>query len=202
MTPDVASRAIEPFFTTKGDKHASGMGLSLAFGAVKQANGELRIDTAPGRGTTVTLILPALDASTPAGPKSAPFPDDIVRPEPLAGRPRVLVVDDDPPVLSVMTQQLRWLGCEAIGASSADAALRLLLADQSFALMFSDIDLGSGQDGFALAREARRLRPSLRVLLTTGKLIDRGEAEDHPPILPKPFTQRDLADKLREVLDP
>ncbi len=202
MTPEVASRAIEPFFTTKGDRQSSGMGLSLAYGVVKQAMGELRIDTAPGRGATVSLILPLLDASPPAGQKSAPFRDDIVRPEPLAGRPRVLVVDDDPPVLSVMTQQLQRLGCEAIGASSADAALRLLLADQSIALMFSDIDLGSGQDGFALAREARRLKPSLKVLLTTGKPIDRGEAEDHPPILPKPFTQRDLADKLREVLEP
>ncbi len=202
MTPEVAMRAVEPFFTTKGDKHSTGLGLSLAYGVVKQAKGELRIDTAPGRGATVTLIVPLLDQAS-ARQKSPEPRDYLARPEPLAGRPRVLVVDDDPPVLSVMTQQLERLGCEAIGASSAEGALRLLTADQSFDLMFSDIDLGAGHDGFTLAREARGIRPKLPILLTTGKLIDRGgEADEHPPILPKPFTQRELADKLREVLEP
>ncbi len=201
MTPEVAMRAVEPFFTTKGDKQSTGLGLSLAYGVVKQAKGELRIDTAPGRGATVTLIVPLLDQA-PAGQRAPATRDYLARPEPLAGRPRVLVVDDDPPVLSVMTQQLERLGCEAIGASSAEGALRLLLADQSFDLMFSDIDLGAGHDGFTLAREVRSLRPSLPILLTTGKLMDRGEDEEQPPILPKPFTQRELADKLREVLAP
>ena len=201
MTPEVAMRAVEPFFTTKGEKHSTGLGLSLAYGVVKQAKGELRIDTAPGRGATVTLIVPLVD-QMPAGQQTSVPRDYLARPEPLAGRPRVLVVDDDPPVLSVMTQQLERLGCEAIGASSAEGALRLLLADQSFDLMFSDIDLGAGHDGLTLAREVRSLRPSLPILLTTGKLMDRGESDEHPPILPKPFTQRELAEKLREILEP
>ena len=200
MAPEVAARAIEPFFTTKGDKQSPGLGLSLVYGAVKQAQGETRIDTRPGRGTTVTLILPLVEEVAVAAPGTA-APGAETGPGRLPGRPRVLVVDDDAPVLSVMTAQVERLGCEAIGTSSADGALRLLQAEQSFDLMFSDIDLGAGLDGFMLAREARTLHPGLRILLTTGKLIDRGDSGDgKPPILPKPFTQRELADKLREVL--
>jgi len=202
MTPEVAAKAIEPFFTTRKEDKATGLGLSLAYGVVKQAGGELKIDTEAGRGTVVTLVLPlvaeTVDLREPKGNGAAKVPAGALPPL------RVLVVDDDAPVLSVMTAQLGRLGCETVGASSAEGALRVLDADARFDLMLSDIDLGPGQDGYALAREVGALLPDLRVLLTTGKLIERGDVagDDSPPVLPKPFTQRELAEKLREVLGP
>jgi PAS domain S-box-containing protein len=203
MAPEVAARAIEPFFTTKQDEKSVGLGLSLAYGVAKQAGGELRLDTEPGRGTVVTLVLPLAPSAEAVAPSDdRPVSNGKTAASPLA-RPRVLVVDDDAPVLSVMTAQLGRLGCETVGASSAEGALRLLEADPRFDLMLSDIDLGAGQDGYSLAREARTLLPDLRVLLTTGKLVDRRDAagvDDGPPVLPKPFTQRELAEKLRQVL--
>ena len=202
MSPDVASRAIEPFFTTKPEGQASGLGLSIAYGVVKQARGEIRIDSEEGKGTIVTLTLPLVEAPATAADRepAAVGQPAVTAPPVVAGRPRVLVVDDDAPVLSVMKAQLERLGCETVSASSADSALRLLAADQRFDLLFSDIDLGSGPDGFALAREARTLRPSVRIMLTTGKLVERGESDESPPILPKPFTLHELAVRLRKVL--
>jgi CheY-like chemotaxis protein len=203
MTPEVAARAVEPFFTTKRHEKATGLGLSLAYGTVKQAGGDLRIDTEPGRGTAVALVLPLLAEGAKAGQGQ---PDGAAKAAASAlGRLRVLVVDDDAPVLSVMTAQLGRLGCETAGASSAEDALRQLESDLRFDLMLSDIDLGAGKDGYALAREVRTLRPDLPVLLTTGKLIERGDAvgdDGGPPVLAKPFTQRELAEMLREVLGP
>ncbi len=201
MPPEVLSRAIEPFFTTKPEGQASGLGLSLAYGVVKQAGGEIRIESEPGRGTTVTLILPLVEDSATLENSNAPM---VVQPDALAAkasRPRVLVVDDDGPVLSVMSAQLQRLGCETVGASSAEAALRLLAADRPFDLLFSDIDLGSGRDGFTLASEAKTIRPDIRIMLTTGKLVERGDADETLPILPKPFTLRELEERLRDVLD-
>jgi len=203
MTPEVAAKAIEPFFTTKREEKAPGLGLSLAYGVVKQAGGELRIDTEAGRGTVVTLVLPLVAESADHRPHRSN--GTATAPASALPRLRVLVVDDDAPVLSVMTAQLGRLGCETVGASSGEGALRVLEADARFDLMLSDIDLGAGLDGYALAREVRMLHPDLRVLLTTGKLIERGDmagGDGGPPVLPKPFTQRELAEKLREVLGP
>ena len=194
MSPDVVSRAIEPFFTTKPEGQASGLGLSLAYGVVKQAHGEIKIESVPGKGTVVTLILPLVESA------SATVESDRAAPSTAADRPRVLVVDDDAPVLTVMAAQLELLGCETVSASSAGGAIRVLQADQRFDLLFSDIDLGPGLDGLALAREARALRPDIRILLTTGKLVERAASDESAPILPKPFTLRELADRLRGVL--
>ncbi len=194
MSPDVVSRAIEPFFTTKPEGQASGLGLSLAYDVVKQAHGQIKIESAPGKGTVVTLILPLVESA------SATVESDRAAPSTAADRPRVLVVDDDAPVLTVMAAQLELLGCETVSASSADGAIHLLQADQRFDLLFSDIDLGPGFDGLALAREAKALRPDIRILLTTGKLVERAASDESAPILPKPFTLRELADRLRGVL--
>ncbi len=200
MPPEVLSRAIEPFFTTKPEGQASGLGLSLAYGVVKQAGGEIRIDSEPGRGTAVTLILPLVEAAATVGPSDEPVVVQPAAPAVAVRRPRVLVVDDDGPVLTVMSAQIERLGCETVGASSAEAALRLLAADRPFDLLFSDIDLGSGRDGFALASEAKTLRPDIRIMLTTGKLVERGDSDETLPILPKPFTLRELEERLRDVL--
>ncbi|MBM3534205.1 MAG: PAS domain S-box protein [Alphaproteobacteria bacterium] len=199
MTQEVAARAVEPFFTTKRDKKAAGLGLSLVYGAVKQAGGELRIDTEVGRGTTVTFMLPLVSESDDA--LSGRSNGSTKAAASALARLRVLVIDDDAPVLSVMTAQLRRLGCETVGASSAEDALDVLETDPRFDLMLSDIDLGAGRDGYALAREVRLLRPDLKVLLTTGRLVERSE-DGSPPVLPKPFTQHELEEKLREVLGP
>lgn len=83
MPPEVLSRAIEPFFTTKPEGQASGLGLSLAYGVVKQAGGEIRIDSEPGRGTTVTLILPLVEAAATEKPRMRPWPSSRPRPLPI-----------------------------------------------------------------------------------------------------------------------
>ncbi len=197
MPAAVRERAFEPFFTTKEAGRGTGLGLSTVYGFVKQSGGAIHIDSAPGAGSTVALCLPGIAA---APGEAAVAPAAV----PLGAGLRVLVVEDDADVRAVALAFVEALGCRWTACASADAALAALTealdGHAPYDLLFSDITLGPGLDGLALAERAQALQPGLPVLLTSGYskyLTGSGPGSDGPslrwPVLRKPYTQDELA---------
>jgi PAS domain S-box-containing protein len=199
MSRDVLPRVFEPFFTTKEIGKGSGLGLSQVHGFVTQSGGHVAIDSKSGAGTTVTLYLPAVSqaaAGLRRGQSDA---------EGAAGR--ILVVEDDPEVLDVAVEMLRGLGYEVLTAPDGPSALAVLRRDAEIDVLFTDIVMPRGMNGVELAREARRLRPKVRVLLASGYpasvlAADHGAGDDGEfAFLGKPYRRAELADKLRALQD-
>ncbi len=195
MAPEVLAHAFEPFFTTKAGK-GSGLGLSMVYGFAKQSGGSVRIRSAPGAGTTVQLYLPRSLAPKRDAKGSLPAP---------ASAPReisILVVDDDEDVRAFSASALRDFGYRVFEAGSAADAIAVLQS-QPIDLLFSDIVMPGGMNGFELSREARTIRPDLPVLLTTGYADGpgRGDLDARIGVLPKPFRPSDLGNRIREILD-
>jgi len=199
MPPDVVNRAFEPFFTTKEVGKGTGLGLSQVYGFVTQSGGHVAIDSTPGSGTTVSLYLPAVSRAAAGGPSKR---TDVEKP-PAMGR--VLVVEDDPEVLDVTVETLRGFGWEVLTAPDGPSALSVLRRDADIDVLFSDIVMPRGMNGLELARQARRLRPTLRVLLASGYpasvlASDHGAGDDGEfPFLGKPYRAVELANKLRAL---
>ncbi len=199
MPPEVIQRAIEPFFTTKEPGKGTGLGLSMVYGFARQSDGHLRIDSEVGRGTTVRLYLrPALDTSDMA--EAEPSPSEHPR-----GGETILVVEDDAEVRAFATAQLLGLGYRVIEAADGAEASRILAGDAAIDLLFTDVVMPGGVTARELADRARNLRPGLKVLFASGYAQNYllQEGRDDPPlhILTKPYRKRDLALKVREVLD-
>jgi PAS domain S-box-containing protein len=197
MQPEVLARAFEPFFTTKEVGRGSGLGLSQVYGFVTQSGGHVEIDSAPGRGTTVTLYLPATPSVLTEADTNAAAPSQHIG--------RILVVEDDPEVLDVTVETLRSIGYEVLTAGDAPSALAVLRREADIDILFSDIVMPRGMNGVELARTALRLRPQLRVLLASGYpttalsgsrgiTVDTGFA-----FLSKPYRGADLAEALRTL---
>ncbi len=200
MSREVLKRAMDPFFTTKEAGKGSGLGLSMVYGFVRQSGGSVRIESIPGRGTQVELLLPV--ASSVPGDDDPPEATTATAATP--NHVRVLVVEDDADVRRVAVGLLRSLGYDPVEAGNAAHALELLHADPSIRLLFSDVVLGYGHTGFELAREARVLRPGLRVLLTSGYAQASPAADaalrEGAQLLRKPYRQDELASALARVL--
>ncbi len=195
MPPAVVERAIEPFFTTKAPSSGSGLGLSMAYGFAKQSGGHLAIDSVVGVGTTIRLYLPrAREAAMTAAlaPKqSAQDP---------TGTEAILLVDDNQTLLAVAHRNLVALGYTVLSAPSSPAALNILGSDESVDLLFTDLVMPEGMSGYELAEAAHQLRPSLKVLFTSGYASELQEHEGCH-LLHKPYDRHDLARALRGTLD-
>jgi CheY-like chemotaxis protein len=161
MPEDVRARAFEPFFTTKAPGAGSGLGLSQAFGVARQSGGTVAIDSAPGRGTSVRLLLPL----APRGDALPPTPVAVARP--AAHARRILLVDDDLKVLAVVEELLRSMGHAVTGAASGAEALAVLDRGLEIDLLISDVMMPEMQ-GTELALLVRRRLPSLPVLFLSG----------------------------------
>ncbi|WP_374310279.1 PAS domain-containing protein [Methylocella sp.] len=200
MTPEVVARAFEPFFTTKKVGEGTGLGLSQAYGFIRQSGGHMTIRSEPGRGATVEVFLPRLgDAQERRPPELARAGASAV-----ACGETVLVVEDEPAVRRFSVEALGELGYRPLEADGAAAALRLLDENPQVALMFTDVVMPE-MNGARLAEEARRRRPELKVLFTTGytrnAVVRDGALDAGVELLGKPFTVEELAAKLRDVLD-
>ncbi|WP_119458295.1 hybrid sensor histidine kinase/response regulator [Rhodospirillaceae bacterium SYSU D60014] len=161
MSEEVLARAVEPFFTTKGVGEGSGLGLSQVYGFARQSGGGARLESASGRGTTVTLLLP----------RSAVDAPNVLVAASAAGNARggrILLVEDDPIVGPLVSGSLEDLGYVVVQAATADAALAILTGGAPVDLLFTDIVMPGTTSGVELAWEARRLRPNLPIVLTTG----------------------------------
>ncbi|WP_160012401.1 PAS domain-containing sensor histidine kinase [Rhizobium sp. 18055] len=200
MTEEVKKRAIEPFFTTKDVGSGTGLGLSMVYGFVKQSGGHLQIYSELRHGTTIRIYLPALAETRPA-PALPAETTEVPHP---GGTELVLVVEDDPRVRKVAVARLRHMGYHVLEADSGRKALEVLADHPDVALLFSDIVMPGGMTGDEMATEAIKQRPELRVLFTSGYSEPTLASKDFIPgaeWLRKPYTARDLALKLRELLD-
>ena len=197
MPADVVDRAFEPFFTTKEVGRGSGLGLSMVYGFVRQSGGDVVIDSAPGAGTTVSLLLPKAAAALTVE-AAAP-----VKPPKTTGTERILVVEDDDAILAITSEFLTSLGYHVTCATNGPEALHILTSGQEFELLFTDIGMPHGMNGVELAREAKRLNGELKILLTSGyagDVLDRNGAAREFPIIAKPFLGAELAQSVRSVL--
>ncbi|MFL1462015.1 MASE4 domain-containing protein [Roseococcus sp. DSY-14] len=193
MAEAVRQRAAEPFFTTKEFGRGSGLGLAQVYGFAQGAGGEMALESAPGAGTAVTLRLPA--AAGEAAPRAAHGPAGALRP--ARGDEVVLAVEDEPAVLAAAVESLSDLGYRVEAARDAAEALALLDRGARVDVLFSDVVMPGGMNGVQLAVEARRRRPGLRVVLTSGYTNEAlaGEHRVPPdvPVLPKPWRREELA---------
>ncbi|KVG68158.1 hybrid sensor histidine kinase/response regulator [Burkholderia pseudomultivorans] len=193
IAPVLLDKVIEPFFTTKAAGEGSGLGLSSVYGFVRQSGGDLRIDSEVGQGTRVELWLPESAPPERRGAPAAPAAATV------AGRTgaRVLVVDDDPEVRDTALSQFTALGARADAVATGDAALRWLAEHGPVTLVLSDISLGAGGSGIALAARLAERWPAQRVALTSG--LPPEIHQTHPdwradlPFVPKPFDLAALA---------
>ncbi len=196
MSEETQARVFEPFFTTKGVGQGTGLGLAQVYGFARQSGGGVRLRSAPGQGTTVSLLLPVSGRAAPEKPAEAP---DLGSP-PMRGA-AVLVCEDDDDVAALVVDMLAQLGHAPTRVTTAGAALGALADGRAVDLLFTDILMPGGMDGLALAREAARRRPGLPVLLTTG--YTGGGAAAVPlglPLLRKPYRIDDLAQALQRAL--
>jgi PAS domain S-box-containing protein len=198
MTPEVKEKAFEPFFTTKGFGAGTGLGLSMVYGFVKQSGGHLQLYSEPGQGTSIRVFLPSAQNATVEGYNQT---SAIVSPK---GNETILVVEDDSRVRRVAVARLDDLGYRVIEASNAAEALEQLEHHRDIALLFTDVVMPGGMSGDELAQHARRKNPNLKVLLTSGYAepeIAGRELAFSGSWLKKPYTSKELALKLRSLLD-
>lgn len=194
MTPETLSRCCEPFFTTRGVA-GTGLGLTVCWSIARRLRGELAIESEFGRGTTVTLWLPACDPNA----ESDPEPDQPALPP--APPMHALVIDDRLGVIRTIQELLTQLGhtCNAVNSGSAGLAL---LAGIPFDVVITDLGM-PGMDGRTVAEEAKRIRPGIPVILMTGwaeELLDAGSPiPGVDRIIGKPLTIEQLATALAEV---
>jgi PAS domain S-box-containing protein len=201
MPKDVLERVFEPFFTTKEVGKGSGLGLSMVYGFVKQSNGHVAIYSEPGLGTTVRMYLPAQQTQLSRGAAQGRMHE---RRAMVGGAETVLVVEDDPFVRSYTVKCLQSLGYTVIAAVDGNDALQKLGTDVAIDLLFTDVVMPGGINGWELADLAQRSRPQLPVLLTSGyaleTLIKHGRTSGGSVVLTKPYRKADLARRLREAL--
>ncbi|MDB5687766.1 MAG: histidine kinase, partial [Rhizorhabdus sp.] len=200
MSPEVAERAFDPFFTTKEVGKGTGLGLSQVFGFVKQSGGHVAIYSEPGEGTTVKLYLPRF-----TGPITEARATEATSAIPEGRADEIiLVVEDEARVRHFSVDALRELGYTAISAADGREALQLLAENPSIGLLFTDVVMPE-MNGRRLADEARALRPTLKILYTTGytrnAVVHNGMLDAGVAFLAKPFSVAQLAVKIREVLD-
>ena len=199
MTPEVAARAFDPFFTTKELGKGTGLGLSMVYGFVKQSGGHVRIYSEVGLGTTVKIYLPV---GGPAGENGRSDKDPLERAP--AGRETILVVEDDDSVRGTIVAMLESLGYRVLAATDGVSGLKTIEQHAEVALLLTDVIMPGKLNGPALAREAAKRRPGVRVLYMSGYAENafgpggvQGAGGD---LLSKPFSKGDLARKIRDVL--
>jgi CheY-like chemotaxis protein len=196
MDDEVAQHLFEPFFTTKGAGGGTGLGLATVFGVVKQSGGGIYVYSEPGRGSTFKIYLPV----AAAGAEPA-----VVAPERKAerGSETIMVVEDDEGVRELVRLMLEANGYEVLTVEGAEEAARLCTA-RGIDLLLTDVVMPE-VSGSALAERLGALAPDMRILFMSGysdeAVVRHGELAASAAFLEKPFTERTLARKVREVLD-
>ncbi len=200
MSPEVLARVTEPFFTTKGHGQGTGLGLAMARGFAEQSGGGLGIDSTPGQGTTVRLWFPLASAVAAAAPDAGTDHASTT------GKPaRLIVVDDEPLVREIVTEQLEAAGYSVLSFPSGADALSALDAGEDADLIVCDLSM-PGMDGITLIREAHRRRPKLPAILLTGFATNAAEIAVGSAVggrftlLRKPVTDQHLVERVAVLL--
>jgi PAS domain S-box-containing protein len=199
MTREVREHAFEPFFTTKEVGKGTGLGLSMVYGFVKESGGHVLLDSAPGRGTTITLYFPRAPAA------QAPAPRKAGAAESPRGSERILLVEDDEMVRVTLAGLLGALGYSVESVGDGAAALASLESERGFDVLLTDMIMPGGMSGWDVAQAAWRRQPELKVLFSTGYsdqiLLAKARASARARVLQKPYNRRTLATALRELID-
>jgi PAS domain S-box-containing protein len=200
MDDETIARCLEPFYTTKDVGKGSGLGLAQVYGFAHGSGGSVQIESRAHEGTRVLLLLPRSTESPSAIPLRVESREEASTCAPTLCR--VLLVEDDVQVASLTSAMLVELGYEVIPATTGQAALDELAATPGIGLVLSDVMMPGGMDGMALVREMRRRSISLPVVLVSGfSAAAKRDAENEGiPLLPKPYSLRDLAAQLNSVL--
>ena len=208
MDKKTQERIFEPFFTTKPAGKGTGLGMAMVYGFTKRYHGHIKVYSEPGMGTTMHLYLPR-SLSTAEPDDGDPGPD-IDQPRLPSGDETILIVDDETDLLQLAEAYLNDLGYRTLSASSGAEALAILEHENNIDLLFSDVVMPGGMNGYELAQQATLLassrnRPPLKVLLTSGftsKAMKHSEmARFSNHLLGKPYRKETLAQRIRLVLD-
>jgi CheY-like chemotaxis protein len=200
MTADVLAKAFDPFFTTKAVGKGTGLGLSQVFGFVRQSNGYVKVYSEVGHGTTIKVYLPRFwgEAAKPVI-KRATTAVHVGKPTEI-----ILVVEDENRMRNFTVEALREFGYSVLHAANGAEGLAILESEQDVTLLFTDIVMPD-MTGRKLADRALQLRPSLKVLYTTGytrnAIVHNGVLDPGTNFIAKPFRLDQLSEKVREVLD-
>jgi signal transduction histidine kinase len=201
MSKDTVERIFEPFFTTKPLGHGTGLGLSMIYGFIRQSNGQIRVYSELGHGTTMCLYIPRYHGEAPANDPTA---DDAIGFEGGFGE-TVLVIDDEPTVRLLVVDLLQDAGYRVLEAGDGMAGLKILQSDIRVDLLITDVGLPGGMNGRQVADAARVLRPELKVLFITGyaenAIIGNGHLDPGMQVITKPFAMEALANKVRDMID-
>jgi signal transduction histidine kinase len=197
MPAEVLERAFEPFFTTKPTGQGTGLGLSMAYGFVKQSGGEIELRSAPGQGTTVRIFLARSD-----GPAVAP--EETAAPAGAAGVATILVVEDEPDVRSTTVALLAALGYRVLEAGDASAAAELIESGAAIDLLFSDVIMPGRMSAYELGELVKRKLPQAQILYTSGYaegvIAHGGKLDPSVSLLQKPYHADMLAARVRHLL--
>jgi signal transduction histidine kinase/CheY-like chemotaxis protein len=196
MAPEVLARAFEPFFTTKREGEGTGLGLSMAFGFVKQSSGHITIYSEVGSGTTIKIYLPRSHSA-----EEQAF--DMTAGEVVGGSETVLVVEDDLAVQATAVDMLSQLGYRVLKADNGDAAAIILNEHKDIDMLFTDVVMPGSVRSPELARLAKSLHPGISVLFTSGytrnAIVHGGRLDPGVELISKPYRGEDLARKIRHV---
>ena len=188
----------EPFFTTKETGKGTGLGLSMVYGFVKQSDGHITIYSELGQGTMIRLYLPRYLGG------EGDFSEIVPMIGAVGGNEWILLVEDDDLVRHYVQNQLEQLGYRVTAASSGPAALTIIQQQPEIDLLFTDVVMPGGMSGRELGDAARRLRPDLKILYTSGysehAIMHHGRLDAGVRLLSKPYRRADLAQKVRDVL--
>lgn len=200
MNKETLEHVFEPFFTTKSKDKGTGLGLAMVYGFVKRYDGHIKIYSEPDVGTTIRIYLPR---STLAEPGIVAR--DNIKTELPTGSEKILIVDDEADLLQLAKKYLSDLGYQTRTAKNAPQALAILADDDSIDVLFSDVVMPGGMNGYELAKQATQQKPELRVLLTSGftskTIAYNGLARFSSHLLSKPYRKAELAQHIRLVLD-
>ena len=199
MDKETQEHVYEPFYTTKPEGKGTGLGLAMVYGFVERYDGHITVCSELGVGTSFHLYLPRSTASRS---------DNIVTTQEhglLTGNESILIVDDEADLLQLASQHLSDLGYHIYKAENANQALEILSAEKNIDLLFSDVVMPGGINGYELAQQATQQRPDLKVLLTSGftskTIAKNGLAKFSAHLLNKPYRKIELAQRIRLVLD-
>jgi len=197
MPPEVLAKIFEPFYTTKGPGKGTGLGLSTVYGIVQQDKGFLTVKSEPGKGTAFEIYLPIHQ-----GPEAAPAPE--APPPPLMkGEANILLVEDEPAILQITTRILKNLGYNVLAFTSPREALLKGADKDKIHLLITDVIMPE-MSGLELSRKLQARFPGLRCLYMSGytadAMDDSNVLEEGAQFIQKPFTVKELSEKVREAL--
>jgi two-component system cell cycle sensor histidine kinase/response regulator CckA len=201
IAPDKLNKIFEPFFTTKKAGDGTGLGLSMAYGIVKQSGGYIFVDSALGHGCEFQILLPAYEQ---ADMVVAAKETKSVRPRPGREEGAILLVEDEAPVRAFAARALRMRGYTVVEAKDAEQALDILQDEHLELDMFVTDVIMPGKDGPTWVREALIKRPETKVVFMSGyakeSFADQQAGIANSVFLPKPFSLNDLTEMVQEQL--